>query len=238
MSAEDEFLARWSRRKREAVESADAAPMVEQQSGATAPDEKLCLDENKNSETPEAEFDLASLPSIESITSATDVSVFLRAGVPAELTRAALRRAWSADPAIRDFVGLAENAWDFTKPNEMIGFGPLESSAEEIRRMVAEIIDRTSSALEPGVPVEPVKLAQAPVSTNDSSAADPPVIDAGARQEALPAQDDDKKDAAPAGDPKMLADDGKVDFASQHQPLEADEGGQLPRRTHGRALPQ
>ena len=37
-----------------------------------------------------------------SITAATDIRAFLAPGVPAELTRAALRRAWTADPAIRD----------------------------------------------------------------------------------------------------------------------------------------
>jgi len=35
------------------------------------------------------------------------------------------RRAWAADPAIRDFKGLAENAWDFTDPTAMPGFGEL-----------------------------------------------------------------------------------------------------------------
>ena len=65
----------------------------------------------------EPEFDIASLPPIESINALTDVTAFLRQGVPAELTRAALRRVWTADPAIRDFVGLAENAWDFTDPD-------------------------------------------------------------------------------------------------------------------------
>jgi hypothetical protein len=30
-----------------------------------------------------------------------------------------------ADPAIKDFVGLSENGWDFTKPEGIPGFGPL-----------------------------------------------------------------------------------------------------------------
>ena len=74
---------------------------------------------------PQPEFDLASLPSLDSITAATDIRAFLAPGVPKELARAALRRAWSADPAIRDFVGLAENDWDFTDPTAMPGFGAL-----------------------------------------------------------------------------------------------------------------
>jgi uncharacterized protein DUF3306 len=66
---------------------------------------------------PATEFllDLANLPPIESIGSGSDIRPFLAPGVPADLTRAALRRAWSTDPAIRDFVGLSENSGDFNE---------------------------------------------------------------------------------------------------------------------------
>ncbi|WP_426410665.1 DUF3306 domain-containing protein [Bradyrhizobium ganzhouense] len=89
-------------------------------------------------------FDLASLPSIESITAHTDIAAFLRTGVPAELTRAALRRAWAADPAIRDFIGIAENQWDFNDPNAIPGFGPLDPADN-----VADLVARMSKGLEP-----------------------------------------------------------------------------------------
>ena len=78
----------------------------------------------------------------------TDVTAFLQAGVPADLTRAALRRVWTADPAIRDFVGLAENAWDFTDPDAMPGFGPLEAT-DEVRRMIAEVVRQIGQAAQP-----------------------------------------------------------------------------------------
>jgi hypothetical protein len=73
-------------------------------------------------------FDPASLPSIDSITADTDIVAFLKSDVPTELTRAALRRAWTSDPAIRDFIGIAENQWDFNDPNGMAGFGRLDAS--------------------------------------------------------------------------------------------------------------
>ena len=73
-------------------------------------------------------FDPASLPSIETITVNTDIRGFLQSRVPVELTRAALRRAWTSDPAIRDFIGIAENQWDFNDPHAMPGFGPLQES--------------------------------------------------------------------------------------------------------------
>jgi hypothetical protein len=68
---------------------------------------------------PATEFllDVANLPPIESIGSGSDIRPFLAAGVPADLTRAALRRAWSSDPAFRDFVGLSENSGDFNEPD-------------------------------------------------------------------------------------------------------------------------
>ena len=77
----------------------------------------------------DAPFDLASLPSIESIAADTDIGAFLRSGVPAELTRAALRRVWASDPAIRDFIGIAENQWDFNDPDAIPGFGPMRATA-------------------------------------------------------------------------------------------------------------
>jgi len=105
MSDSETFLSRWLRLKRE---SEAALPPAETPSHGAA-------------------FDPASLPPIESIVADTDIQQFLHEGVPAELTRAALRSAWTADPAIRDFVGIAENQWNFNDQVCMPGFGPLEA---------------------------------------------------------------------------------------------------------------
>jgi hypothetical protein len=59
-------------------------------------------------------FDPAGLSTIEPIGVELNVRAFLETGAPDDLVRAALRRAWSLDPAIRDFVGLSENSWDST----------------------------------------------------------------------------------------------------------------------------
>jgi hypothetical protein len=53
---------------------------------------------------------------------------FMHEAVPEEVTRAALRSAWTADPAVRDFVGIAENQWDFNDQTSMPGFGPIEAA--------------------------------------------------------------------------------------------------------------
>jgi hypothetical protein len=90
--------------------------------------------------------DSTNLPPIESIGAGSDVSAFLRPGVPADLARAALRRAWVADPAIRDFVGLAENAWDFNAPGGVPGFGPLRA-VDDALRLAAQLAGATPAAV-------------------------------------------------------------------------------------------
>src|ERR1700730_6674105 len=70
-------------------------------------------------------FNAANLPPIESIGAGSDIRPFLAPGVPADLTRAALRRAWSTDPTIRDFVGLSEASADFNAQDGVPGFGSL-----------------------------------------------------------------------------------------------------------------
>ena len=135
MSEPENFLERWSKRK--LAKGEPAAPKQDADAPQTAQDDAApspAMETNATNAAPEV-FDPASLPSIESIGADTDVTAFLRPGVPPDLTRAALRRAWSSDPAIRDFVGLVENGWDFNDPTAMAGFGPID--AGEAARLLA-----------------------------------------------------------------------------------------------------
>jgi Protein of unknown function (DUF3306) len=88
-------------------------------------------------------FGRANLPPIESIGTGSNIRPFLASGVPADLTRAALRRAWSTDPAIRDFVGLSENSWDFNAPGGVPGFGCLTTDGP--RRVRPEMMGEAES---------------------------------------------------------------------------------------------
>jgi hypothetical protein len=94
-------------------------------------------------------FDPASLPPIESIVAGTDIRAFLQKGVPAALTKAALRRAWTTDPAIRDFIELAENQWDFTDPTAIPGFGPLQAG-DSVRQLVEQAMGKLQGPLDEG----------------------------------------------------------------------------------------
>jgi hypothetical protein len=89
---------------------------------ATDKDETTAVQPGRDVPAPQ-DFDLASLPPIESISAGTNIHSFMQPGVPAELTRAALRRAWVSEPAIRDFIGISENQWDFTDPTAIPGSG-------------------------------------------------------------------------------------------------------------------
>ena len=217
---EEDFLRRWSRRKRE-VAKAEAAPLVD----AKPAPEKPRADAPQKSEP---EFDPASLPPIESINALTDVTAFLRAGVPEDLTRAALRRVWTADPAIRDFVGLAENAWDFTDPAAMPGFGPLEST-EDVRRLVASIVRQIGDAAEPILPEQ---------SASDSN----PLVEDQLNKEPLRlanAGGTAGESSGVAAVSEASLQSNKVDVAPQHDAAEAkEERPQVSRRSHGGALPR
>ncbi len=109
------FLSRWSRRKREiAAEESAAAPVPASESAEATPPAE-----------PEEEFDLSLLPDIETLTAESDITLFLKKGVPETLKNAALRRMWSADTAIRDYIGPVDYQWDFNDPMGVPGFGPL-----------------------------------------------------------------------------------------------------------------
>jgi hypothetical protein len=188
---EEKFLLRWSRLKRgdevlprdesepSPRETSDAGPGYLPQTVAQGGADLLA-------------FDPSTLPPIESISAASDIRAFLAPGVPEELKRAALRRAWITDPAIRDFVGLAENQWDFNKPDGIPGFGSLELTLE-LCRIVASLFsdsraETTPSRLAKTEPreqahvheksAEPASSAIAPASDErDPQAGRPPAPD-------------------------------------------------------------
>jgi Protein of unknown function (DUF3306) len=178
MTEHEGFLQRWSRRKREVAQpSPEQAP---DQKASDAPAAPASGDATPaQAPATDALVDLTKLPPIESIAAATDIRPFLAPGVPAELTRAALRRAWTADPSIRDFIGLAENQWDFTAPGGAPGFGSLPDT-EQIRKMLAKIIGQAEpDQAPPGAPVAQSNESETPrsvaaVSGHTCDAPEPP----------------------------------------------------------------
>jgi hypothetical protein len=222
MSGDESFLARWARRKRGPAPTARGQPKPENTpdgaaseaaAASVAPEVTLSL------------FDPTSLPPIEAIGAGSDIRPFLAAGVPADLTRAALRRAWSADPAIRDFIGLSENSWDFNAPGGVPGFGSL--TAEDARRLLARVTGEKEA----------------------SDTAPPAAERLSEDQTSAPASGPDLRTPGSVPDQTKLGDNTDADhpnpmpsaetsnIAVRHEMDEREARPPLPRRRHGGALP-
>jgi len=196
VSGEDHFLARWSKRKRQ-VEAAEAAhpPVPSPETGEAAsahtaepgegPETALGIDhpppradaarplpsrQQRNEPDPAVqggETELQSLPRIEDLSADSDLTAFLREGVPESLKRAALRRAWSLDPAIRDYVSPADYAWDFNDPASIPGFGgritpaALGSLGQAIDAALAADLQPGNAGSAQPTEAEPAPLAEA-----------------------------------------------------------------------------
>lgn len=240
MSEPEHALARWSRLKREAAaqEKADERPKAgatsEASSAETTAAGKCDADAPSNAaergSTPT--FDLSDLPPIDAIGAGTDIRAFLQPGVPAALTRAALRRAWTTDPAIRDFIEIAENQWDFNDPTSIPGFGHLAS--DDVPDLLGRAFGSSNEAPKPIAASYEAAPEQAAANSspdqgkpgieqNDADGANEPGIQVAHRTETSQAEG--------------------ATAASQHEPLKEQSKSQLDvpragvRRTHGTALP-
>ncbi|MDP3692408.1 DUF3306 domain-containing protein [Bradyrhizobium sp.] len=205
------FLARWSQRKQEAKQpepksdepAAEIPPAVAEAEAAP-------------------EFDLSSLPKLEEMTGATDITGFLQKGVPEHLRNAALRQSWALDPAIRNYVNPAlEYAYDWNTPGGVPGTGEIGAGID-VARMVLQIMG-DGPAAEPETVSNPKR---------------DPADDAGADVDlhALPAPTPD----LPA-DPLRRRDDGEsvAQNASTDDGLPPDSAAapQPAVRRHGSAKP-
>lgn len=127
------FLSRWSQRKRDAKQPDDdgAAAHADQEGKAS----RAILESHATDE-----FDLSSLPKLEDVTEATDITGFLRKGVPESLRNAALRKSWALDPAIRNYVNPAlDYAFDWNTPGGVPGTSEI-AAGTDIAKMVLQIM--------------------------------------------------------------------------------------------------
>lgn len=219
MSNAENIVSRWSRLKREPEAAPKAVPASEIETPATlegAEGDPQAIVEVPPVGDVEPVFDAASLPSIESIEIDTDIRGFLQPRVPPELTRAALRRAWVRDPAIRNFIGIAENQWDFNDPTSIFGFGPMRAT-DNVPALLAQALGKLQDIAE-----------------KVTAVADPPAaakLDEGAKvRRDLPAV---TETALEAGD-----DETPITVAPANEQVAAiDETPRRPRQ-HGGALPR
>lgn len=201
------FLERWSRRKAdegarapEPDSAAVATPVPEAEPAATPENPPPLSDE-----------ELAALPRIEDLTSESSLAPFLRAGVPASLKNAAMRRMWLLTPTIRDHKDCAvDYHWDWNTPGGVPGNGGrLEPGA--VQKMLRSLTQPPSTAA--------AEDAQKPVTSKETPAGTLPGANA-----AIPADEERDSAKAPTAD---------------HQPASdlAVQPDREPRKRHGGAMP-
>src|SRR5262249_3829806 len=140
-----------------------------------------------------------------------------------------LRRAWSADPAIRNFREIAENQYDFATGADLPGFGDLGASADELRKMVADVFGGQTPPIE-----ETAKIPEKPARAEAAAPTQP-----GDAQETAAGSEAQEIAEGTLGEPeKDVVQCSKVDTAMQQGNTEVEYAAAPTRRPHGRALPQ
>ncbi|MGH7069442.1 MAG: DUF3306 domain-containing protein [Acetobacteraceae bacterium] len=243
MSEPDRFLARWSRRKRaarQAENSAGAAPPAT--ADPALPEAPL---PSGTEESPRAaavtqdapaltEAELARLPRLDQLSAESDMTMFMRAGVPEPLRNAALRRAWSLDPKIRDYVSEArEYAYDWNVPGDLPGNGPLPPDFD-VKALVGRLFQRRAATALPDQVAAPQQTpasarAGETATPDDTASADSP----GFRKTESSPPDQPSPAAAPPATP-LHCDSGSL--APGVAPAEATPQP-LHHRRHGGAIP-
>jgi hypothetical protein len=226
MIAPENFVSRWARLK----SVSDTEPKTEPAGNGSPPQAVASVGAEtpfvrQQDEVVDDPFDPASLPSIETITVGTDIRGFLQSRVPAALTRAALRQAWASDPAIRDFIGIAENQWDFNDPAAMPGFGPMHET-DNIPALLARALDGGDKLADiiPEIP-PPVENALPAVTDHE------------------PAHPDQSLQQTPGSQPVAeeicnLPDDSNESTAIRNDRVAEEDGTSRSYRSHGSALPR
>lgn len=235
MSASDGFLARWSRRKLETGVPAELTGNDElADTGITSPGDTS--ESNDGQLSPE---EIAALPRVEDLTAETNLTQFLRAGVPALLRKEALRRMWSLDPAIRDFVGEARDySYDWNTVGGVPASGPLlptDDAEATLSRMFSRLEADADDEAERGEQPTTEMLA----SSADDAAGDVTGPDASARALADAADAssvDDEREAVLLDDPHDLV---SIRLRTEASPAPAPVVNPAPQpRRHGTAIPK
>jgi hypothetical protein len=229
MTTPENFVSRWARLKRNSATQHGTEHLGDPLAAVEVPagNVEATIAQPLAGAAADELFDPASLPSIEAITVNTDISGFLQARVPVELTRAALRQAWASDPAIRDFIGIAENQWDFNDPNAIPGFGPLPET-DNVPALLTQAFGQHDTLAEM-IPELPPTVEQLLPPETDHGPAD---LDRGAQQ-AL--------DGSASTSPGIchLPDRGCTeDVAANNDRIAEQEHPPSNYRCHGSALPR
>mgnify|MGYP001818236067 CR=1 FL=1 len=165
MADEEDFLSRWSRRKRSVAEE---TPAVE--AGPVQTSEPL---DEPESEEDEAELlERLGLPVPETLKEGDDFSGFMQAGVPQFLRKRALRVLWRSNPVLANLDGLNDYDDDF----RTLGVGKVVRTAYEVGKGMVTRAEKAAEAVEKTVSKSATEGAEADVelqSVNDETEGNP-----------------------------------------------------------------
>jgi hypothetical protein len=215
------FLARWSQRKQEAKQP---EPAQTEPAGETAESSGLPAPQG---EDVTAEFDLSTLPKLEELTANTDITAFLRKGVPEHLRNAALQKSWALDPAIRNYVNPAlEYAYDWNTPGGVPGGGELGAGVD-VARLVSQIMGEPAAETTSSGASSTDQAAHSPLAPSERDLSAKPL-------EELPVQSLREPETEAVSNAE--GDAGEPAPADQTQPA-GTVAPQQPVRRHGSAKP-
>jgi hypothetical protein len=215
------FLARWSQRKREANQPERETPLAD----ADVPPKPAAEGDAAQ------QLDLSSLPKLEDVTEATDITGFLRKGVPEHLRNAALRKSWALDPAIRNYVNPAlEYAYDWNTPGGVPGNSEI-GAGMDVARLVSQIMGSGESGAEASA--SDAEPGNAPAQSPEHNAAQEPKPDLPTQALRL-----GHETISTAQEPSNLADGPRTKAAQTEASREGNSAApQQPVRRHGSAKP-
>ncbi len=220
------LLSRWARRKQEVRRQARAETRVEPSEPPAASEPQALADaELSGAEALDDESladAIARLPEIEDLTAETELAPFLRAGIPAALRKAALRRMWSVDPAIRDFVSEARDyAYDWNTPGGVPGLGPMLPT-DDIKAMVERIMTGHAPRPPEETPEERPGIPEGAVEVAPTNA---------------PGTDDAETEVSPARAPALGVQEAPPALVAQDAPLAHVDAADLhPAKTSARTF--
>jgi hypothetical protein len=165
MSDEEDFLARWSRRKRRVAE--EEIPPEADMADAPDPDPVPATEEEEA-----ALLEKLGLPKPETLGPGDDFKAFMAQGVPQVLRRRALRVLWRTNPVLANLDGLNDYDADFNSPDltkkilatgYQVGRGFVSRAAETAGKVELEDVPEVATAEHADVKREMPASAEEPL---------------------------------------------------------------------------
>lgn len=183
----DEFLARWSRRKRSSNAPEVAADNMEATDPLADPASAAIPDDAEISENAEADqllLEEMGLKNPDELMPGDDFGAYLKASLPAHLKRRAMRKLWVSNPVLANLDGLNDYDVDFTGGG--VAPGEVRTAYQVGRGFIRDLLTNEDVA-------EPVVQAEVP----DVPVSDQPEVEAASEIVVEIHQDQDQSSARP-----------------------------------------